>query len=349
MALVRYRNQVLSLDSALSLTRGNPVGLMGALSQLNPRRDSFTGVVPASDCDPKLIGQMCYTQGQRSARLSFMAPASAGGSPGIADLLDGLTCQAGDWGAFNLLAEADEHHPIFENLRRSNFFVYAWQRVWRFMPSAQREKGVSNRWKTASPLDEIALRSLYQALVPPLVQSAEPFIYHPHQGLVYRHTDAKHQYGDVLGYIESRHGPRGVYLQPVIHPDVEDTLGLLVDLIQALPVLYLGRPVYIAVRSYQSWLEAALEELHGQVAPRQALFVKHLASAQRVLATNKRLVLEKHQAEPTAPMVNNLVFGFPEMTPGFGVVSGHTPAHNPKSGDIPWEIPSGNNYSKTKG
>ena len=299
MALVRYRNQVLSLDSALSLTRGNPVGLMGALSQLNPRRDSFTGVVPASDCDPKLIGQMCYTQGQRSARLSFMAPGDAGGSPGIADLLDGLTCQAGDWGAFNLLAEADEHHPIFENLRRSNFFVYAWQRIWRFMPSAQGKKGVSNRWRTASPLDEIALRSLYQALVPPLVQSAEPFIFRPHQGLVYR------QNSEVMGFIEGRRGPRGVYLQPVIHPDVEDARGLLVDLLQSLPGLYQGRPVYIAVRSYQSWLEAALEELHGQVSPRQALFVKHLASAQRVLATNKRLVLEKHQAEPTAPMVNN--------------------------------------------
>jgi hypothetical protein len=299
LALFRYRNQVLCLDSVLSLTRGNPVGPLAALSQLNPRRDSFTGVVPASDCDPKLIGQMYYTQGQRSARLSFMAPSNAGASPGISDLLDGLTCQAGDWGAFNLLAEAEEHHPIFENLRRSNFFVYAWQRIWRFIPPGQGERGVSNRWRTASPLDEIALRSLYQALVPPLVQSAEPFVLNSHQGLVYR------QNGEVLGYIEGRRGPRGVYLQPVIHPDVEDAQSLLVDLLQALPALYLGRPVYIAVRSYQSWLEAAMEELHGQVAPRQALFVKHLVSAQRVLATNKRLAMEKQQAEPTAPMVNN--------------------------------------------
>jgi len=228
-----------------------------------------------------------------------MAPSHAGASPGISDLLDGLTCQAGDWGAFNLLAEAEEHHPIFENLRRSNFFVYAWQRIWRFTPSAQGEIGVSNRWRAALPQDEIALRSLYQALVPPLVQSAEPFILNSHQGLVYR------QNGEVLGYIEGRRGPRGVYLQPVIHPDVEDAQGLLVDLLQALPALYLGRPVYIAVRSYQSWLEAAMEELHGQVAPRQALFVKHLVSAQRVLATNKRLAMEKQQAEPTAPMVNN--------------------------------------------
>jgi len=272
---------------------------MAALAQLNPRRDSFTGVVPASDCDPKLIGQMYYTQGQRSARLSFMAPSEAGASPGISDLLDGLTCQAGDWGAFNLLAEAEEHHPIFENLRRANFFVYAWQRIWRFVPDGRGERGASKRWRSTSPLDEIALRSLYQALVPPLVQSAEPFVLHARQGLVYR------QNGEVMGFIEGRHGPRGVYLQPVIHPDVENVQELVIDLLQALPALYLGRPVYIAVRSYQSWLEAALEDLHGQAAPRQALFVKHLASTQRVLATNKRLVLEKHQAEPTAPMVNN--------------------------------------------
>ena len=278
---------------------------MAALSQLNPRSDSFTGVVPASDCGPKLLGQMVYTQGQRSARLSFIAPSDAGDSPGISDLLDGLTCQAGDWGAFNLLAEVEEHHPIFENLRRSNFFVYAWQRIWRFVLPIQAEKGVTNRWRTASPLDEIALRSLYQSLVPPLVQSAEPFIFRSHQGLVYRQDDANHHQGEVLGYIEGRRGPRGVFLQPIIHPDVENVQDLLRDLLQALPAFYLGRPVYIAVRSYQSWLEAALEELHGQMAPRQALFVKHLASAQRVLATNKRLVMEKHQAEPTAPMVNN--------------------------------------------
>jgi hypothetical protein len=278
---------------------------MAALAQLNPRRDSFTGVVPASECDPKLIGQMVYTQGQRSARLSFIAPSNAGDSPGITDLLDGLTCQAGDWGAFNLLAEAEEHHPIFENLRRSNFFVYAWQRIWRFIPSARGARGVSNRWTTASPLDEIALRSLYQSLVPPLVQSAEPFIFQAHQGLVYRQDDDNHHHGEVLGFIEGRRGPRGVYLQPIIHPDVENVPELMADLLQALPAHYLGRPVYITVRSYQSWLEAALEEMHGQAAPRQALFVKHLVSAQRVMANNKRLVMEKHQAEPTAPMVNN--------------------------------------------
>lgn len=328
---------MLSLDSALNLTRGNPIGLMAALSELNPHGDNFTGVVPASDCDPKLIGQMrfkAHIQGERSARISFIAPSTAGDSPGIFDLLDGLTCQAGDWGAFNLLAEAEEHHPIFENLRRSNFFIYAWQRIWQFIPPAQGESGVSHRWKTASPLDEIALRSLYQALVPPLVQSAEPFIFRPRQVLVYRYTDAKHQHDEVLGFIEGRHGPRGVYLQPFIHPDVEDAQGLLVDLLQALPTLYLGRPVYIAVRSYQSWLEAALEELHGQVAPRQALFVKHLASAQRVLATNKRMVMEKHQAEPTAPMVNN----FRDFNPGFEVVNARSRERshvdNFKSGDF---------------
>ena len=261
-------------------------------------------------CAPKLLGQMrfrAYPQGQgaHSARISFIAPSSAGDSSGILDLLDGLTCQAGDWGAFNLLAEVEEHHPIFENLRRSNFFVYAWQRIWRFTPPIQGEKGGTNRWRPASPLDEIALRSLYQSLAPPLVQSAEPFIFRAHPGLVYRQENANHHHGEVLGFIEARRGPRGVFLQPMIHPDVENVQDLLADLLQALPALYLGRPVYIAVRSYQSWLEAALEELHGQVAPRQALFVKHLASAQRVLATNKRLVMETHQAEPTAPMVNN--------------------------------------------
>ena len=50
-----------------------------------------------------------------------------------------------------------------------------------------------------------------------------------------------------------------------------------------------GRPVYLCVRSYQAWLEPALEDLGAKSAPRQAVMVKHLA---------------RHIKEPqTAPVV----------------------------------------------
>ena len=50
------------------------------------------------------------------------------------------------------------------------------------------------------------------------------------------------------------------------------------DLLQNLPDRA-SRPVYLCVRSYQSWLEAAIEELGAEPGPRQAVMVKHLAAA----------------------------------------------------------------------
>jgi hypothetical protein len=66
------------------------------------------------------------------------------------------------------------------------------------------------------------------------------------------------------------------------------------------------RPVYLAVRSYQAWLEHALEDAQAQVSPRQALMVKHLVKLQRIPVTNPQFVTrESRQAEPTASSLPN--------------------------------------------
>jgi hypothetical protein len=71
----------------------------------------------------------------------------------------------------------------------------------------------------------------------------------------------------------------------------------------------LGRPVYLSVRSYQAWLETSLQQLDGQLLPRQALLVKHLVQAQRVEAPARLGVLENRQAEPTATIVTQVSNG----------------------------------------
>ena len=270
------------------------------LAHMRPESGSFTGVVPSSNAEPPLIGQMIYASGERSAHLTFMAPDNASQASGLPSLFEGLASQAGQWGAFNLLAEVEELSPIFENLRRSGFCVYAWQRIWQLPPLGSGEGRPPNHWRPALPVDEFAIRSLYQSLVPPLVQSAEPLSPRTPQGLVY------HQEGEVLAYAEGIRGPRGIYLQPVIHPGADCVPELLDDLPYALPIHFFGRPVYYAIRSYQAWLESALEKMGARVTPRQALFVKHLMSPQRVPATNKLLgVLEQQSAQPNTPMINN--------------------------------------------
>jgi hypothetical protein len=209
-----------------------------------------------------------------------------------------LASQAGEWGAFHVLGELEEICPAFESMRRAGFSVYAWQRVWRLPVASLANGSPPGRWQPVQEEDEWAVRSLFQNLVPPLAQSAEPLTIRRQRGLVYR------QAGEIMAYVELVFGPRGIYLYPLIHPDIEDAATLVRTLPSALAPL-LARPVYLAVRSYQAWLETTLTELNAQSSPRQALMVKHLAHAQRVPLTARLVQIEGRQAEPAKSLANN--------------------------------------------
>lgn len=257
----------------MSLTRGNPVGAWAVLDNLRLEYGSYTKVLRQSGNNPTLIGQMHYTPGERAARLTFVTPERGLDSPGLAALLESLAWEAGERGACSLLAEVEESSPAFEVLRRTGFSVYGWQRVWKINEQTN-SNNIPNVWETANDLDALPIRALYQALVPPLVQTADPLVERAMTGLVYE------QNGELLAYIEPIYGPMGIYLQPLIHPAVDDVLRLVRSFLGGLS-FQLGRQVYLSIRSHQAWLENALSELDVEVSPRQALLVKHLVVQQR--------------------------------------------------------------------
>jgi hypothetical protein len=304
----RYRQQVVCTDSEMALTQGNPVGPLAILSRLNPSVGSYTGFCPASSGKCPLIGHMQYLPGDRSARILFLMPEDGLSQPELTSLLEHLAVQAGSWGAFHLLVEVEESSYALEGLRRSGFSVYAWQRIWKYTPggdtapgngssNGQSKNGIS-QWQPVASVDELHVRNLYQSLVPPLVQSAEPLTARKLTGWVYR------QEGEIMAYVEGVYGPHGIYLQPLIHPAVENVSQALSSLLLRQPTL-LGRPVYLAIRSYQAWLETIVRDLDVQVGPRQALMVKHLVLHQRVAQLARHSMLEKYTAETTVPMVRN--------------------------------------------
>lgn len=306
LAFYRYRRQVVCTDSSLALTRGSPASPLGFLSRLSPSVGFYTCVATPRDSGDPLIGQVQYASGERSARIAFLMPDESLSQPEIGDLVESMAIQAGAWGAFHLLAEVEENSCAMEGLRRSGFSVYAWQRIWKYTPPPKRssngKSGAANgnsRWQPASSVDEIMIRNLYQSLVPPLVQSAEPLSAQRMLGWVHRQGD------EILAYVEGIYGPQGIYLQPLVHPGVEDIVPALANLL-TYQRAQVGRPVYIAVRSYQAWLEPVMRDLEFQVGPRQALMVKHLVLQQRAaLQSSRHSVLEKYTAEPTAPMIHN--------------------------------------------
>ncbi len=253
---------------------------------------------------------MQYAAGDRSARIVFLMPDAGLNQPHLADLLEKMAVQAGEWGAYHLLAEVEESSCAIEGLRRSGFSVYARQRIWKFPPSStgssngknaasKNGKSGSAQWQPAGSMDEGLIRNLFQSIVPPLVQSAEPLTSRRLLGWVYRQED------EILAYVEGFYGPQGIYLQPLIHPGVENIGQVLVSLLQH-QRNPLGRPIYIAIRSYQAWLETVVRDMECQVGPRQALLVKHLVVQQREpVKVARHSVLEKYTAEPTVPMIHN--------------------------------------------
>jgi hypothetical protein len=293
---------VLFLDSVLALTRGNPLKQFNFLTYLNPTYGFHTGVY-ATEGGQSLMGQIRYQMGAHSAHLAFLTPGETCNLIALPVLLEHLAHTAGTWGALNLIGEVDEHTLVFEAFRRSGFSIYAWQRIWLFneIPpqklAANKDESGKPGWCTPSSEDVIAVRNLYQSLVPALVLPVEPVADTRLHGMVYR------QRGEITAYANVIYGPKGIWVQPFIHPETEKVLELLSELLLNLPHRA-GRPVYLCVRSYQAWLESALEDISAQIGPRQAVMVKHMAITQKSLAALRQPVLENGRAEPSVQVAH---------------------------------------------
>lgn len=262
-SLYRYRGESVNLDTARLLTRGNPLGAVGMLAYMNPRRHVYTAV---SDEDGlTLLGGVTHTRGETFAKLLYLAPASRIDHPAMSALIEQLAAEAGAWGAFHVLAEVDEASRALPVLRRAGFSVYAWQRMWDV--SAAAAGNSANPWRRVESVNLPSVQSLYHEIVPPLLQPVESM---PRRAAGFICTDG------MRCYVSSSTGMVGIVLTPLIHPEASGVGPKIASLIHHLPNRG-GRPVYICVRSFQAWLEPVLEDLGATVTSRQAVMVKHLA------------------------------------------------------------------------
>lgn len=274
--------------------------MASAALRFKPSAESYTAVIESEDQGGNLFGQVLHGTGDRSARLNYIAADHQEAASELCSLLDELNYKAGEMGALNVLAELEESSPVFEILRKAGFIVYGWETAWKMPRKTTAQLEDSQGWVIASSADESQLRTMYQSLVPPVVQAAEAYSNGGTRRLIYREKE------EIVAYVESSAGPGGLYLRPLVHPSVMDSAVLLGELVEQFKDL--GHPVYLQVRSYQAWLLDALESIGGEVAAHFTLLVKHLAIQQRngVIITNRKLV-DNRQAEPSAPIATNLV------------------------------------------
>ncbi len=302
--LRRYRNQCLFFDSMLALTRGPTLDWAKALlSSVAPTTGVFTYLgMEDGHADHPVLGQVTFLPGATSARLTCLAPGNALDVNGIEALLEFIVSNLGERGAFHILAEADECEQACDALHSMGFAIYARQRIWQ-LRGDPAVSAASTHWRLCTDQDGINVRALYNNLTPGLVQQMEPPSAHRLRGMVY------YQGQDLLAYVDVKSGPNGIWAQPFIHPDCEDVPARLVSLLRDLPARR-QRPVYLCVRSYQSWLEAAMDALDAQPGPRQAVMVKRMALSRRVVQSAALPVLEGKQAEPTVPIAQFEEHGF---------------------------------------
>lgn len=261
--IARYRNDALTLDNTRALTRGHPLGVAGLLAYVNPARHMYAAVANGNGAD--LLGGVIHARGETYAKLLYLAPASRLDHSALPGLIEHLVAQAGEWGAFHVLAEIDETSDVFTALRQSGFSVYAWQRMWDV--SGLSTTDADKTWTRARSVNWPALQSLYHQIVPQFIQPVEPLSKNV-RGLI---CD-----GDIKCYVTLSVGVQGIVISPLIHPEATNVDEKLSSLLNCIPNRR-GRPVYLCVRSYQAWLEHALEYLGAKPAPRQAVMVKHLA------------------------------------------------------------------------
>jgi hypothetical protein len=258
-----FRDQAIGLDTARSLTRGNPLGAVGLMAYMNPAKHIYSAIVNGRE--DSVLGGIIHSRDETFAKILYLAPSSQLSHPDLPELIENLSAQAGAWGAFHVLAEVDENSDAFVPLRRSGFSVYAWQRMWDV--SQITESGSGFEWRRVKSVHVHSIQNIYHQIVPPLLQPIEP---QPNTGLGWMHNEG------MKCYVSASQGVYGIVLAPLIHPEVTDVSAKLASLIVNLPERR-NRPVYVCVRSYQAWLEPVLADLGAQGADRQAVMVKHLA------------------------------------------------------------------------
>jgi hypothetical protein len=296
-ALHRYRNESVFLDSALLLTRGTLL-IPGVLfSYFAPSMGVFTCVSDGNrDAENYVMGQFIHFAGNPISHLTFLTPDEALEPASVGPLTEYMMTLSGERGALRLLADVDEHTQAFESLRKCGFVIYNRQRIWHITGKLDR-RTARDRWREAIDQDVIPVRNLYNNLVPGLVQQIEPFPTNRPRGLVCYQDD------ELLGYVELKFGNRGIWVQPFIHPDATEVSDYLVDMLNTISGRVF-RPIYICIRSYQSWLEPMIEAIGAEVGTRQAVMAKQLIVQQKAVRSFAIPTLEGGQAEITAPITH---------------------------------------------
>ncbi len=291
--LYRYRHRGIFLNSALAATQNSLISLAWAARLVSGEASAW--VARAGDGEPTLVGRCFQPRGSHTAHLAFLAPREAANSPAAIHLIEQLTRQAGQRGAFSILAEVESASPLFLALRQAGFLPCAKQRAWRW--GTRFLSSTAGNWRLMRSEDLPAVSALLRAITPERLIHAEEAAISVSPGLVFISS------ARLMGYAEVQSGPLGIWLRPHLHPETQNVDDALSDLVACIPGSQ-RRPVTICVRSYQPQIEPALEALGSTPLTEQTVLIKRIAIRQRLIEMRKLPHLE-NQRDAAAPLAQS--------------------------------------------
>ncbi|MFQ5409836.1 MAG: hypothetical protein ACE5FI_15610 [Anaerolineales bacterium] len=265
--------QGVSFHSQETLTRGVSVLQDALRGYLAPRSRKSTFVWRTNgDQRQRAFAQLQVAPHEGRARVRYLAPAGADrpAMPGV-KLIERLAFEAGARGNHYLVAEVDEASPEFDLLRTAGFAVYTRQEIF-CRALAGQPAGPTLPLRARRDVDTLGVQLLYNNIVPRLVQQVEPSPATSAGGYVFTENS------EILAYLDVRRGPRGVWMQPFLHPDSHAVMDAVMVSFLSLETAPGQKPVYVCVRSYQHGLHAALAANGFRRAGQQAVMVKRLVA-----------------------------------------------------------------------
>lgn len=300
--LRRIADRAVILDSETALTR-DAQGASGAMlsSILLPQRNLVTMV--ARSGHHHVIGQFKLhgeDHHQPQAHILYLAP-----DVSVIDddtvwlrIFDAMTREAGRQGAHLIQGEVDELSPIFETMRHAGFAVYARQQIWRRMPGTYPCLEPPVQVIPAVDAADIEVTSLITHTVPKMLHQITLPV-DLESGWVYRHE------GRIQAFISVTSGRHGVYLTPIINPDVMAQTPAIFHAVLGQIARTDKHPAYVRVRRHNEWIGTALRGLQFEPGSQHAVMVRHISA--RLREPKVKAVKSRLKIIPTAVTVQDSV------------------------------------------
>lgn len=201
-------------------------------------------------------------------------------------LLTKCAAEAGEHGVQRMFASAAEGGREVDVLRQVGFVPYTQETVYRLVSGTRVTGARRAEIHTQQVSDSWGMQRLYQAVTPPVVQHAEGALESENSGfpplwwetpLLRSQGYVLSQQGEVTGAAHIQSGPAGHWLRiwsaydhPVVVP------ALLNHCLATLDRPDRKKPIYCAVRDYQSDIRVPLHDAGFQPYTRRSRLVKHL-------------------------------------------------------------------------